>query len=193
MAELDVRSMKRTITSILCCVAINHARADSDWLPPPGGYIWPQPSDVQISDEREVDLDTFPEVYRESILLHFWDQKPVGKVWVREADLNGDGKNEIFLYIPESSGTGGSVYEILSPSKGRLMGIGAIQGGILLCAPAGDWLQIEGSSKAGGGQFTRYLLRFEDGEYREVRNEDHNLINNTVTVRKTEQGAAVNP
>jgi hypothetical protein len=49
------------------------------------------------------------------------------------------------------------------------------------------WLRIECSSRAGGGHFTRYLLQYSSGEYQTVRNEDHDMIHETVTIRKIEK------
>jgi hypothetical protein len=180
------------LSAIFSVCGILHAASGDDWLPPPDGYKWPKHSDEQLTDEHTVSINSFPKKYQEAVAAHFSD-KPPTEVIVRKADLNGDRKNELFIYIPEASGTGGTVYAILSPAKDDLIDIGAVQGGILLCEPVNGWLQIEGSSKAGGGHFTRYLLQYKDNEYQTVRNEDHNLISGVATVRKTEQDAAANP
>ena len=82
-------------------------------------------------------------------------------------------------------GTGGGTYEILQIRAKKAHLIGAVQGGFHLCVPAKGqkWLRIEGSSKAGGGHFTRYLLQFTKHEYETVRNEDHDYIAKNATVR----------
>jgi hypothetical protein len=172
------------VYTLMICFA--HAGDDDDWLSPPDGFIWPSHHKEQVTDEQTVSVNSLPRTYQDAILACFSDEPPTD-VTIRKADLNADRNPEIFLYIPEASGTGGSVYIILSPTKDGMIDVGAVQGGITLCEPVDGWLQIEGGSRAGGGHFTRYLLRFEDGEYREVRNEDHDLIHNTVTLRNAER------
>jgi hypothetical protein len=171
-------------------ICFARAGDDDDWLSPPDGYIWPSRHKEQVTDEQTVSVKCFPKTYQDAILACFSGEPPTD-VTIRKADLNADRKAEIFLYIPESSGTGGSVYTILSPAKDGIVDVGAVQGGITLCEPVDGWLQIEAGSRAGGGQFTRSLLRFADGQYREVRNEDHNLIENKVTLRHADQTDAL--
>lgn len=103
---------------------------------------------------------------------------------LRYADLNGDSMAEIFVYCRVYSGTGGYAYLILSPAAKDYVHIGHIQGEITLLEAVNGWLQLEGRSRNGGNSMTRFLLQFDGREYCFVRNEDHNYIENRVTIRK---------
>lgn len=46
------------------------------------------------------------------------------------------------------------------------------------------WYQIEGTSRGGGGNYTRYLLTFNGKEYVATRNEGHDFNQGKVEIRK---------
>ncbi|QQL44091.1 hypothetical protein [Sulfuriroseicoccus oceanibius] len=169
-----------------------------DWLPIPDGYVWP--SSVDNPPEFETVVRKFaelPKVLRESI-RRYWpeDEDPV-QVGIAEIDLNGDGKPELFVEVPAYSGTGGSFYEMLSMIDGKTYkGIGGIQGwGFQFVTRKNGWLQIEGMSRGGGGNYTRYLMTFADQGYEISRNEGHDFNSSKVTIRETkaEQSGAAQP
>ena len=94
-------------------------------------------------------------------------------------------KKEIFFGIPAFSGTGGTFYEILTPEGNSFRGIGGIQGwGFLFHKKKNGWYRIEGMSRGGGGNYTRYLLTFNGKEYETVRIERHDLNRGKVEIEK---------
>lgn len=166
------------------------AFADDDpWMKPPDGYPWPSDAATQIEKDTEMLLSEVPAVVRAYLVDQYSPQKPPATVYVRRADLNGDGVSEWFVDRPEQGGTGGGVYDILDVSGKAARFIGSLQGGFHLCvaAPKEKWLRIECSSRAGGGHFTRYLLHYTGGEFQTVRNEDHDTIHQKVVIRKIEK------
>lgn len=182
-----VAAMKIALVA-LCgfSVSTSSFAADGDWFPPPDGYVWPADSKSQPDEDAQLAYADLPEAVRTYLAEQHLPQKPPTHVYVRRADLDGDSIPEWFVDRPEMGGTGGGVYEILQIRAKNAHLIGAVQGGFHLCVPAqGEkWLRIEGSSKAGGGHFTRYLLQFRKTEYAEVRNEDHDHIAQKVTVSR---------
>jgi hypothetical protein len=167
------------LASSLAC-----AEEGEDWLPTPDGYVWPKHvQSKELSEGKVVSVATLSANKRDS-LLQYWPEEQLPKnIQIREVDLNNDGKNEWFVYMSAYSGTGGSFYEILTPTKTGFRSIGSVQGGVTLSEFANGWLQIEGSSRSGGGEYTRYLLRYIDGEYKQVRNEGHDYTHNQVEIR----------
>jgi hypothetical protein len=160
------------------------AQADPSegWLPIPDGYVWPlevKGAKAFKPEQRAVAVLPVP-------AKGMFEGEPAStEVQVFEVDLNADGKEELFVEIPILHGTAGTFYEILSPTKsGDYRSVGSLQGwGIRFRAAKNGWLQIEAASRAGGGQYTRYLLTFQDRVYLESRNEDHNFNRHKVTVR----------
>jgi hypothetical protein len=159
--------------------------ADGDWFTAPDGYVWPTDATTQPDGDTQLAYAALPEAVRTYLTEQCFPQKPPAHVYVRRADIDGDSTPEWFVDRPEMGGTGGGIYEILQIRAKKAHLIGAVQGGFHLCVPAKGqkWLRIEGSSKAGGGHFTRYLLQFTKHEYETVRNEDHDYIAKNATVR----------
>jgi hypothetical protein len=159
---------------------------DGDWFPAPDGFVWPATAANQPAKDEQVRVADMPEALRRYVGKH-WKPQPLPEfIYARRADLNGDGVMEWFIDIPILGVTGGGFYDIITQTKGGVRSLGGVQGGFCLCVPEkGDkWLQIEGSSRAGGGHITRYLMRFLKTEYTEVRNEDHDYNAGKATVRK---------
>lgn len=122
-----------------------------------------------------------------AIAGHWPDEKAPEQVEVAEADLNGDGRPELFVGIPIYSGTGGTFYTILSTTDGKTYaGIGDIQGwGFKFLVRKNGWFQVEGMSRGGGGNYTRCLLTFVGEGYVITRNEGHDFNAGRVTIRET--------
>jgi hypothetical protein len=174
---------------LLASGVVSALAAEDPWMKPPDGYAWPDDADTQPEKETELQLSDVPAVVRAYLVDQHLPQKPPATVHVRRADLNGDGVAEWFIDRPELGGTGGGVYDILDVSGRAARLLGSFLGGFHLCkaAPKERWLRIECSSRGGGGHFTRYLLEYRRGEYQAVRNEDHDMIHETVIVRKVEE------
>ena len=158
---------------------------EGDWLPTPDGYVWPDAGEVKsdITTEEAVRLASLPPTLRDELAGHEIrkSEGPDPFVRILKADLNDDGVDEIFvdtLY----GGTGGSVYEIFAKSGNRHRSIGGCGDGARLLRASHGWYQIETLGRAGGGSYSRSLLRYVDGEYRIVRNEIHHFSNRTVEI-----------
>ena len=160
-----------------------------DWLPIPDGYVWPKSAEKapEFSPAWKK-LSDLNENQRNAVKRNWPDEKSPERVEVAALDLNGDGKPEIFVGVPDYSGTGGTFYEILSTKDGvSYRSVGGIQGwGIQFLVPMDGWFQIEGMSRGGGGNYTRYLMTFGTDGYEISRNEGHDYNNRKVTIRKTE-------
>ncbi len=159
---------------------------NGDWLPIPDGYVWPIPlKDAPDFEPKEVAFKELTNEIKKAIEGFWSDETAPEMVELFECDLNSDGKKEVFLAIPSLGGTGGTFYEILTPEGGSYRGVGGIQGwGFLFHKPKNGWYQIEGMSRGGGGNYTRYLLAFDGKEYQTVRNEGHDFNRGEVEIRK---------
>jgi hypothetical protein len=159
---------------------------DEDWFPAPDGYVWPAAAAKQPTKEEQVRVVDLPVTLR-SYLAEQWKPQPLPEsIYACRADLNGDGVMEWFIDIPVLGGSGGGYYDIIAQTKTGFRSLGGVQGGFELCMPAkGEkWLRIEGSSRAGGGHVTRYLMQLRGTKYIEARNEDHDYNAGKATVRK---------
>ena len=157
-----------------------------DWLPTPDGFVWPQHSTILLSKPKSVPVSDFTASQRKSLAAFIDGIENFESLSIQEADLNGDGVKELFIYQPAYSGTGGTVYEIVTPTTTGFVSIGSVMGGIVLCQPVkGEkWLQIESAGRSGGMRYTRSLLRHTKNRYIETRIEDHDYNLKKVTVRK---------
>ena len=166
-----------------------HDNQTGDWLPIPDDFVWPKaaekPPDFNPIRKKFSEL---AENQRTAINTNWPDEKPPETVEIATIDLNGDGNLEIFVGVPDYSGTGGTFYEILSTKDGKsFRSIGGIQGwGFQFLVAKSGWLQIEGMSRGGGGNYTRYLVTFNKDAYEISRNEGHDYNNHKVTIRKKE-------
>ena len=96
----------------------------------------------------------------------------VGICWI---DINQDEKPELLIDTHEG-GTGGSYKQIFMKTDSGFRRIARWMGGIKFVTPANGYFQIESWSSAGGGEFSRVLLRYENKRYHMVRLEDWRLI-----------------
>ena len=168
---------------------------EDDWLPIPDGYVWPKLAkkapDFRPEQKNFSELD---ESQRSAIKDIWPDEEVPEQVYIAKMDLNGDGRPEIFVEVPGLGGSGGAFFEILSTKNGKsYKSVGGFQGGVRFLIPKNGWLQIQGSSRGGGGHFTRYLMTFIKDKYEVTRNEDHDTNTRKVTIRKTEAEQAVSP
>lgn len=169
-----------------------------DWLPIPDGYVWAKVvSDPPEFKAKIKEFARLPSAQREGIMRYWPEDSAPRQVRIAEIDLNADEKPELFVAVPAYGGTGGTFYEILSLTDGKTyQGIGGIQGwGFQFLVRKNGWLQIEGMSRGGGGNYTRYLMTFAGTGYEITRNEGHDFNARKVTVRKTkaEQDGADRP
>ena len=162
---------------------------EGDWLPVPDGYVWPPPTEnaPRFSPSRKK-LNELSVSYRKAMENHWPDDKLPEKVEMAEVDLDQDGTPELFIGIPAYSGTGGTCFKILTSQAGKeYKSIGSVLGwGFQFRKKKNGWFQIEGMSRAGPGNFTRYLMAFGSDGYETMRNEGHNHITGKVTVRDLE-------
>ncbi|MDL5048678.1 hypothetical protein QQ054_21940 [Oscillatoria amoena NRMC-F 0135] len=159
---------------------------NGNWLPIPDNFVWPVPlRDAPDFEPSVKAIKDLPKELQNGIEGYWPEDSPPKSVELFECDLNGDGKKEVFIAIPAYSGTGGTFYEILTPEGESYRGIGAIQGwGFLFHKVKNGWYQIEGMSRGGGGNYTRYLLSFDGKEYQIIRNEGHDFNRGEVEIRK---------
>ena len=184
----------KTLAILILLVSSAHSQKfgddnqTGDWLPIPDGYVWPKVAekspDFKPAWKKFSELS---EIQRAAINANWPDEKAPERVEIANVDLNGDGKSEMFVGIPDYSGTGGTFYEILSTKDGKTYhSIGGIQGwGFQFLVTKSGWLQIEGMSRGGGGYYTRYLMTFTKNAYEISRNEGHDYNHHKVTIRKT--------
>jgi hypothetical protein len=165
---------------IFCGVA--YADKDDQVISAPDGYKWPKESKIVESDLAPMKSAELKSAIPEGYLDLWPDGKLPESIEYFTADLNQDGKDELFIYMPGGSGTGGSVYCILTPTKTGYKYIGEVGGDLTFDIPSHDWIQIESWWRLGGGHYTRSLYRYNKGEYTEVRKELHDVNKNTVTV-----------
>lgn len=180
-------AMNRFLVLVLSMGFLSHAVGeDSSWLKAPDGFVWPDAAEAKLEDDKQLGFSELPKEIRDYLTGRYSPRTAPTHVYVRRVDLNGDGDLEWFIDRPEQGGTGGGAYDILIISKKNARCIGDLLGGFHLAKASkqGGWLRIECSSRAGGGHFTRYLIEYIGGHYQTVRNEDHDLIHNKVTVRK---------
>lgn len=194
----------KTFAIILLMVFSAHAQQfgddnqAGDWLPIPDGYVWPHATDkVPDFSPKSKKLDDLEATQRKAIEDNWPDDKTPEQVEIAEVDLNGDGRPELFVGVPIYSGTGGTFYDILSTKDGKTYAsIGGILGwGFEFLVQKNGWFQIEGMSRGGGGNYTRYLMTFIGHEYEITRNEGHDFNTGKVTIRETkaEQGGVGQP
>ncbi len=185
--------MRSLLAITVLAAGVLLAEEGEDWLPVPDDFIWPKHSAAQLTDEKTLDVKALPGTMKETLREHWPEDELPDTIHVRTADLNGDGRAELFVCMRAYSGSGGSFYEIFTPRGDNLRAIGCIQGSIILCKGENGWLRIEGCGRAGGGEYTRYLLAYRDGEYREVRNEGHNYTTGKVEIWRSEPQRGANP
>ena len=124
---------------------------------------------------QSVATSTLPKKLREAFLS--FDEFSQGSETLPESlevcrlDLNRDGSPEYFVASTQSY-SGGTARVIYQQHKNGYRDIAYIQGGFHLVARHNSYYQIECWGRAGGGQFTRTLERFERGRYRISRIED---------------------
>jgi hypothetical protein len=157
-----------------------YADKEDDWMAAPDGFKWPKVSHASFTSDT---IDLTP-IQKKSVkdICSNGGIVPPPTFHVMKADLHQDGIEQLFLRDIEGSGTGGYCYIILSPTKDGFKQIGDVGGVMTLDEPFDGWLQIECSWRLGGDEQSRTLYRYIDGEYKVVRREIHNFMDNTVKV-----------
>ncbi|MBK1832753.1 FG-GAP repeat protein [Roseibacillus ishigakijimensis] len=156
-----------------------------EWLPVPDGYVWPA---VEEGAPRFTPLrkrwEELAIGQRKVVKEAFPEGKAPESVEVAEVDLNGDGWAEIFVGVPELSGTGGPFYVLFTSKDGKSYeGMGEVQGSGFQFLPAKmGWRQFSGVSRGGGGQYARFLMSFSGRHYEIVRCERHDFNAGKVTI-----------
>jgi hypothetical protein len=170
---------------IVFTILISTVFAQQDWVDLPDGYTWEEPPVNQPQfTPSTITTNLLSTPLTEAILEQWPDDKLPARLEISEVDLNGDDRREIFVGIPEYSGTGGTAFMILSPTDKGLRYVGSVFGfGFEFLAPMNGWMKIKGYSRGGGGHHTRYLYQFGDSGYEDVRIENHNMIERTVRIR----------
>ncbi|MES2572870.1 MAG: hypothetical protein V4710_22795 [Verrucomicrobiota bacterium] len=138
---------------------------------------WPNRivDDFKLRPKR-VPLATLPKTLR--VALRSFDEiSPDGErlpptLEICRIDLNGDGTPEYIVSSPASY-TGGTARIIYQRTKAGYQNIAYFQGGFHLTARHNGYYQVESWGRAGGGELTRTLERFEHGRYRLARIEDY--------------------
>lgn len=131
--------------------------------------------DAKLRSER-VSTATLPAALRDALLS--FDEFTNGTEKLPETlevcriDLNRDGAPEYIVASPASY-SGGTARVIYQPTKNGYRDIAYIQGGFHLAERHSGYYQIECWGRAGGGQLTRTLERYERGRYRLARIEDY--------------------
>ena len=170
-----------------------------NWVKPTDGFVWPtSPKDASIfkpKTQRIADLD---ESFRKIAAINIQGPNKTlpERANIAEVDLNGDGKDEIFLRVPRLGGTGGSFFLIFTPKDNGYRGIGSMQVvDVKFVEKKGGWYQIETSSRGGPSDYARILHTFGKKGYETPRLENHGLAAKNVVIRKTqgEQDAAEQP
>jgi hypothetical protein len=182
------------LTSATQSQQVGDGNRTGDWLPTPDGYTWPVAADK--APDFKTTWTKFEELEatkRAAIKANWPDETTPKRVEVAEVDLNGDGRPEVFVGVPIYSGTGGTFYEILSTKDGKnYTSVGNIQGsGLQFLLRKNGWFQIEGTSRGGGGNHTRFLMSFVGESYEITRNENHDFNAGKATVRETKAKKAV--
>lgn len=188
--------MKRLHVLLFAAVLIQStSRGDDlprDWLVPTDGYAWPAPPKgaptFKPISKRITELDErFREVATTSI--KGLDATPPEYASIVEVDLNGDGKNEIFLKVPRLGGTGGSFFLIFTPKDAGYRGIGSMQVvDVKFVEKKRGWYQTETSSRGGPSDYARILYTFGKNGYETARLENHDLAAKKVVIRKIQGG-----
>ena len=142
-----------------------------------GQEPWPKRSvDASKLRSERVRTAVLPEALREALVS--FDEFSQGTDTLPETlevircDLNRDGVPEFIVASPASY-SGGTARVIYQRSKDGFRDIAYIQGVFHLVERRNGYFQIECWGRAGGGQLTRTLERYERGRYRLARIEDY--------------------
>ncbi len=88
-------------------------------------------------------------------------------------DLNHDGIPAAIVDDRQGGTAGGSCGIYQKGETGKYRCIADTPLGISFCVPYNGYYQIEGWSRAGGGEYTRMLFQFQKGRYHLIRLEDY--------------------
>lgn len=158
-----------------------------DWVKASDGFVWPAtPKGVPVFKLKSLKWEDLEEGFQEFTRLDLQGHKEEAPVHVSlaEVDLNGDGRDEIFLQIPRFRGTGGSFFFIYTRTENGYQGIGHMQVvDVKFVEKKNGWYQIESSGRGGPMDYTRVLHTFEKEGYVMTRLEDHNFWKKTMIVK----------
>ncbi|QQL46201.1 hypothetical protein [Sulfuriroseicoccus oceanibius] len=192
--------MKRLLTLLFAAISIPAISQGDDlprnWAAPTDGFEWPaSPKGAPVFQTKWHKIADLDESIRElaTIQIKGSNETPPEQANIAEVDLNGDGKNEIFLRIPRLGGTGGTFFLIFTPEAKGYRVIGQMQVvDVKFVEKKRGWYQIETSSRGGPSDYARMLLTFDKKGYEMTRLENHDLAARTMMIRdlQGEQGDA---
>jgi hypothetical protein len=168
---------------LFCCCLYANGDEREQWFTPPDGFRWPAPAEIQLSEVQEIATSTLTPQEKAAIRTYWPEEELPNTLRLRQVDLNSDGRDELFVYVPAYSGTGGVFQLIFSPTESGLRRVGGVQGTVMLLESSDGWLQLEVSERGDRKIYGRALFRFVDGEYRFYRGESHDHESQEVTIR----------
>ena len=182
---------------LLPLLLVSNAYAQQNWVALPDAFVWEAPAANQPKFATSVvSTRLLSKTLQGAILAQWPDDKLPQRLTISEVDLNDDKRHEVFVGVPDYSGTGGTAFMILRPTDEGFKSVGMIFGfGFEFLSPVNGWSQIKAYSSGGGANHTRILSQFMGSEYEDVRIENHDVVTRTVRIRnpQAEQGGARQP
>lgn len=179
------------LISVILIPATSHSDdLPRDWAEPTDGFVWPSsPKEAPIFKPKTLKITDLDKNFREIAAMHLKGPNETTPEYatIAEVDLNGDGKNAIFLKIPHLGGTAGSFYYLFAPKREKYVSVGSMQFVDIKFVEKGGsrWYQIETSNRGGPSDYARILHTFfGSGGYQTTRLEQHDLAAKEMVVRK---------
>ena len=95
---------------------------------------------------------------------------------VARVDLNGDRVDEFIVQSPQTYIGGPQMYVFEAARNGRFSTIAEAHGTIYFAPRVNGYFEIVSQARAGGGAYTRALLRYEGIDYRLIRIADYREV-----------------
>lgn len=155
------------------------------WLPTPDDFSWQQPlKSIPEFETTSKSIAEIPAGLAKAMEAYTFAGKKLEQITAAQIDLNSDGRPEWFVNVPEYDGSGGPFYAVFTSLDGkRYLRICVVQGwGFKFHKPKNGWLEFEGMSRGGGGNYTRFMMTFQYHQYRGSRFEHHDFNSKEVNV-----------
>lgn len=184
MNDNRLEAVKKALL-LLPILFVSSVIAEQNWVDLPDDFVWETPPPNQATFTTSVvSTRLLSSLLTEAIYPQWPDDKLPPRLTISEVDLNGDELHEVFVGVPDYSGSGGTAFLILSPTNDGFQFVGMIFGyGFEFLSPVNGWKQIKALSRGGGDYHTRILSQFRGTGYAATRVENHNVANRTVRVR----------